>query len=114
MAVEQGFIAVNFFLMVIVFGMAILYTLTQTGQKFGIPGKTRFAMYGVFSFVMIGMIFMSYLGWLYFTAGPDWSYYIPIGQQEFDLSNGFFTVLVGAFVGMSLGLFALLKKQEGF
>jgi hypothetical protein len=112
MAVEIGFMAIVIFLMVIVFGMSIMYTFTQTGQGFGWPGKTRYAMFGVFSFVMIGIIFMGYVGWLYVKTGLDWQFIVNIGQQEFDLANGFFTVLVGAFVGLSLGLFALLKKQE--
>jgi hypothetical protein len=35
-----------------------------------------------------------------------------IGYREFDLANGFWTVLVGTAVGVFLGIFALLKKQE--
>jgi hypothetical protein len=93
--------------------MALGYTFTQAGPSVGWPGKTKYAMYGVFSFVMIGVIFMSYMVWLYISTGLDFSYIFTIRDREFDLANGFFTVLVGTFVGLSLGLFALLKKQEG-
>jgi len=112
MQLELGLLSLNAFLIVIVLGMVILYTFTQTGQGYGWPGKTRYAMYGVFSFVMIGMIALGYIAWLYIAMGQDFGYIFTIRESEYDLGNGFFTVLIGAFVGISLGLFALLKKQE--
>jgi len=114
MQMDLGFLVINIVLMITILLMAIGYTFARTGQTFGWPGKTRFAMFGVFSFVMIGMLFISYMGWLYITTGFEWDYIVNVGQQEFDFSNGFFTVAVGAFFGLSLGLFALLKKQEAY
>lgn len=112
MQLEMSFWAISVFLMIVIFLMSLGYTYVQKGQMYGFPGKIRFATYGVASFVFIGILFISYIAYLFIQEGVAWTYPFVIGYREFDLANGFWTVLVGAAVGIFLGIFALLKKQE--
>jgi hypothetical protein len=112
MALELSFWVINIFVVIVLFIISIGYTVAQRGQMHGFPGKVRFSTFGVLSFILIGVLFMSYLSFLFLVEGVDWTYPFVIGPNEYDLANGFWTVLIGASMGLFLGIFALLKKQE--
>ena len=114
MGLEYSLWIISVFLMIVVFVMALGYTYAQKGQMHGFPGKVRFGMFGVMSFVFIGMLFISYIAYLFIMEGTAYSYIFVIGEHSYDLANGFWTVLIGTSVGIFLGIFALLKKQELF
>jgi hypothetical protein len=114
MALEESFWIINISLLVILLMMSLGYTIAQRGQMHGFPGKVRFATFGVMSFVLIGILFISYITFLFLAEGLSWTYPIIIGPREYDLANGFWTVVVGVATGIFLGIFALLKKQEWY
>jgi len=110
--IENSFWIVSVLLMVALFMMALGYTYAQKGQTHGFPGKMRFTMFGVMSFVFIGILITSYAAFVFLMEGLAWSYPFTVGYREFDLANGFWSVLVGVAAGVFLGIFGLLKKQE--
>lgn len=114
MVLEESFWVINVFLMLILFIMSLVYTVAQKGQMHGFPGRVRYATFAVSSFVLIGVLFLSYISFLFLMEGLSWTYPIVIGPRTYDLANGFWTVLVGVATGIFLGIFALLKRQEWY
>ena len=114
MGMEFGFWIISIWFMLALSIMAVGYTIMRSGRMYGSVGQLRYATFGVMSFIFIGILVMSYIAFLYIMEGLSWSYPIVIGQHEFDLANGFWTVFIGASVGVFTGLFALLKKREWY
>lgn len=114
MALDASTWLITFFLLIILFVMALGYTYAQRGQMYGFPGRLRYAMFGVAGFVLIGVVFLSYVIFLYLMEGIDWSYLVTVYGRSYDFANGVWTALVGAAIGIFLGIFAFLKKQELF
>lgn len=114
MALEYNLWVVTILLLIYLMLLSLGYTYAQKGQTYGFPGSLRYATFGVVSFIMIGILFLSYIIFLFLVEGLDWTYPYIIGSREFDLANGFWTVLVGVLTGIFLGIFALLKKQEAY
>lgn len=112
MQIENSVFLFNVIALFVVAIMAMVYTYSQMGDRTGWRGPTRYALFGVFSFVLIGFAFVAYIVWLYL---GEYSFIVqlPIGMQNtFDLANGFFTVIVGCAIGIFITLFAVLKYKE--
>jgi len=112
MQLDVGFWALNVFLIIILFVITVGYTIAQRGQTHGFPGKLRFTTFSVVSFMLIGMLFLGYITFLFLAENGAWTLPVMIGPNEYDLANGFVTVVVGAATGLFLGTLALLKKKE--
>lgn len=111
MQLDINLAIINVFLLIILFTITVGYTVTQRGQAHGWVGFFRYGTFGVASFIIVGMLAIGYLVWLYMSMGV-FTWIQPIGQQEFELANGFITVLVGASLGLFLGILAYLKSKE--
>lgn len=112
MQIDVSFWVLNIFLLISLLAITIGYTVAQRGQTHGFPGKLRFTTFSVASFMMVGMLLVGYITFLFLMESGDWTYPITVGPNEYDLANGFWTVLVGALAGLFLGTLALLKKRE--
>ena len=111
MVLDMNLAIINIFLLIVLFTITVGYTVTQRGQTHGWTGFFRYGMFGVVSFMVVGMLVVGYLVWLYVSMGV-FTWVQPIGQQEFELANGFITVVVGASVGLFLGILAYIKSKE--
>lgn len=75
----------------------------------------RYMVFGVTSFIAIGMMLIAYIVFLAIVwgeAGAAYNWPFIIKGMEFDLANGFFTVLVGGAAGLFTTLFAYLRFKE--
>lgn len=111
MQLDMNLAVINIALLICLFTITVGYTLVRRGQTHGWVGFFRYGMFGVASFIFAGMLIIGYLVWLYMSMGV-FTWIQPIGEQEFELANGFITVLVGASVGLFLGILAYIKSKE--
>lgn len=111
MQLDMNLAIINIFLLVILCVITIGYTLTPRGQTHGWVGYFGYGTFGVVSFIAVGMLVVGYLVWLYLSIGV-FTWIQPVGQREFELANGCITVLVGASVGLFLGILAYMKSKE--
>jgi len=111
MQLDMSLVIINVFLLVILCVITVGYTIVQRGQTHGWVGFFRYGTFGVASFIIVGMLTVGYIVWLYLSMGV-FTWIQPVGQQEFELANGFITVVVGASVGLFLGILAYIKSKE--
>jgi len=88
---------------------AIVYTYSKAGMSIGKYHNMRYLLFGVTSFIVIGVFLVGYILFLYL---GEPSIPIAIGQGEFDIAHGFLTAFLGTAVGVFVVVFAMLKRRE--
>lgn len=117
MAMLEGVWLFNIIMLVVLLIMVVSLTMLELSpSRAGVKGWERFAIYGVSSFIIIGAVMVSYIVFLALVwgdYGPIYNWFLPLKDQEFDLAQGFFTVLVGAAAGVFTAMFAYLRFRGG-
>jgi hypothetical protein len=95
--------------------LTIIFTWIHVSPAKPAKASQRYITFGVTSFIAVGALLISYVVFLAVVWGETGAAYhwpIFIRDTEYDLANGFFTVLVGAAAGLFATLFAYLRFKE--
>ena len=87
MQLDVGFWALNVFLIVILFVITVGYTIAQTGQTHGFPGRIRFTTFSVVSFMLVGMLFLGYVTFLFLAENNAWTIPFILGPNEYSSTS---------------------------
>lgn len=115
LALSEGIWLFNVVILVVLLIMVMSFAWFQLSPKRVGSSGGRYVTFSVMSFIAIGTLLCAYVIFLALTwgeAGPAYNWPVFIKDTEYDLANGFFTVLVGAAAGIFTTLFAFLKFKE--